>query len=73
MWKLLILFMLMAVDVLAQQSIGGKVLNQEGKPIAGGSILLKMEDKILRFTRTNDQGEFALSYDFQSLSKSADG
>ncbi|MEJ5055079.1 TonB-dependent receptor [Sphingobacterium sp. MYb382] len=71
MWKLLILFMLMAVDVLAQQSIGGKVLNQEGKPIAGGSILLKMEDKILRFTRTNDQGEFALSYDFQSLSKAA--
>lgn len=59
----LLLFLLSLTSVFAQKVIKGKVKDAKGAPIVSANINLKdKEGSILSFTRTNDKGEYSLSF-----------
>ena len=58
-----LIFMLSSVAALAQKQVKGKIKDTKGTPIASVNINLKdKEGNILSFTRTNDKGEYTLSF-----------
>ncbi len=58
-----LIFMLSSVAAFAQKQVKGKIKDTKGTPIASVNINLKdKEGNILSFTRTNDKGEYTLSF-----------
>lgn len=59
-----LLFLLMGItSAFAQKQLKGKVKDAKGAPIVSANINLKDKDgSILSYTRTNDKGEYTLSF-----------
>lgn len=60
---ILLTLMLSSVTALAQKQVKGKIKDTKGTPIASVNMNLKDKDgNILSFTRTNDKGEYTISF-----------
>ncbi|KQB98943.1 hypothetical protein AQF98_19635 [Pedobacter sp. Hv1] len=60
---LLLITMLSSVAAFAQKQVKGKIKDAKGTPIVSVNVNLKdKEGNILSFTRTNDKGEYLLSF-----------
>ncbi len=71
---LLLFFFVGISSALAQKQLKGKVKDTKGVPIVSANVNLKdKEGNILSFTRTNDKGEYTLSFteDIKDLSLEA--
>lgn len=55
---LLVLFFLLPIQIFSQKKVYGKITNVDGKELAGASVSIKKDLKIIDYTITDSKGNF---------------